>query len=590
MQMMVLNLGFGNKQFAAYLPKLVIAVAASYHQSPPDSTSPHRGLMRPLGKLLIGCTVAAIFAAAGAPSSQAQTASRDTVTEWARGGVCYEIFVRSFFDSDGDGIGDLRGLTQKLDYINDGNPSSKRDLGASCVWLMPIAQSPSYHGYDVTNYYEVNRDYGTTADFRSLISEAHKRGIRVLVDLVLNHTSSEHPWFQSAALDSASPYRDWYLWSPVQKTVKNWGGPVWHHSPFHDEYYYGLFWSGMPDLNLLNPQVKAETEKIARYWLTDMGVDGFRLDAVAHFIEAPDTVMNASANHPWLRDYQAAIKNISPNAFTVGEVSYNTSDEILKYYPDQLDSYFTFEVANLLIDAVRTGTSARLMPALARAQKIFPPGRWSPFLRNHDQTRTMTELNGDFARARVAASLLLTLPGFPFLYYGEEIGVTGSKPDPRLRTPMQWKRAPGVGFTTGTAWAPLQPDSLTANVEAQDNDPNSLLNLYRTLIHLRASNPAIGSGDFVGLTTGNDAIAAYLRRKGSRNVVVVANLGQGKASAVAVSSPAGSLPPGRYIAKSLFGGGQQTSFDVDRRGSISKWIPAPAMNGLSVEIIEISKK
>jgi alpha-amylase len=524
-------------------------------------------------------------------SVEAQTrAATPSSSDWGHGGVCYEIFVRSFFDSDGDGIGDLPGLTQKLDYINDGNPSTRRDLGATCIWLMPVAQSPSYHGYDVTNYYEVNRDYGTTADFKRFMSEAHKRGIRVLVDLVLNHSSSEHPYFRSAALDSASPYRDWYLWSPVQKRVKGWDAPVWHHSPFHDEYYYGLFWSGMPDLNLGNPAVKAETEKIARFWLKDMNVDGFRLDAVGHFIEAGDTVRNASANHPWLRDYEAAIKRIAPNAFTVGEVTYDKNEEILRYYPDQLDSYFTFQIADLLLDAARTGSAAKLMPALTQAQHDFPAGRWSPFLRNHDQTRTMTELRGDFPRARVAASLLLTLPGLPFIYYGEELGMTGSKPDPRLRTPMHWKRAARVGFTTGTAWEPLQLDSLTANVEAQDKDASSLLNLYRTLIHLRAGNAALGSGDFVPLATGQDGVAAYLRSKDQKHVVVVANLASSRATGVALNSAASALPPGHYVARSLLGNSGATTFSVNGTGAISKWIPVPGLESLSVHIIEISKQ
>ena len=177
-------------------------------------------------------------------------------------------------------------------------------------------------------------------------------------------------------MDSASPYRDWYTWSPVQKQNRNWGALIWHRNPYREEYYYGLFWSGMPDLNLSNPKVKAEAEKVARFWLKDMNVDGFRLDAVAHFIEAGDTVMNASGNNPWLRDYEAAIKRIAPNSFTVGEVSYDTPDVILKYYPDQLDSYFTFQIANLLIDAVRKGSAAKLIPALAYSQKTFPPGRW----------------------------------------------------------------------------------------------------------------------------------------------------------------------------------------------------------------------
>jgi alpha-amylase len=540
--------------------------------------------------ILVAALILSVFPMRSGFSIVPQTVSEATGSNWANGGVCYEIFVRSFYDSDGDGVGDLRGLTQKLDYVNDGNASSHRDLGASCIWLMPVAQSPSYHGYDVTNYYEVNRDYGTNADFKRFIGEAHKRGIRVLVDLVLNHTSSEHPYFQAALLDSASPYRNWYLWSPVQKQVKGWGGPVWHRSPFRNEYYYGLFWSGMPDLNLGNPAVTAEAARIARFWLSEMKVDGFRLDAVGHFFEAPDTVRNAAANHPWLRSYESTIKEISPSAFTVGEVTYDNIDELLRYYPDQLDSYFAFHIADLLIDAVRTGSSAGLMRALTRAQHDFPAGRWSPFLRNHDQTRTMTELDGDFPRARLAASLLFTLPGLPFIYYGEEIGMTGAKPDPRLRTPMQWKRGRAGGFTTGMPWEPLQRDSMTANVETQDADPASLLNLYRTLIHLRSASPALGSGDFVSLNTGRDEVAAYLRRKEGRLVAVVANLGAGKVPGIALSSARLALPPGRYAARSLFGNSKQTTFTVDSRGAFSNWVPVPEIDGLAVEIMEISRR
>ena len=226
--------------------------------------------MRPSRSLVSSGIAGALCAALlNAPLVSAQTApgpSRD----WGKGGVCYEIFVRSFYDSDGDGVGDIRGMTEKLDYINDGNPSARRDLGANCIWLMPVAQSPSYHGYDVTNYYQVNRDYGTNEDFKRFMDEAHKRGIRVIVDLVLNHSSSEHPYFQAALLDSSSQYHGWYSWSPAQRRGIGWEAPVWHRNPFRDEYYYGLFWGGMPDLNLANPAVKEEALKISSFWLNDM--------------------------------------------------------------------------------------------------------------------------------------------------------------------------------------------------------------------------------------------------------------------------------------------------------------------------------
>ena len=523
-----------------------------------------------------------------ASSRSAQEPTRPSGGEW-RNAVCYEVFVRSFYDSDGDGIGDLRGLIEKLDHINDGDPDTQRDLGANCIWLMPIAQSSSYHGYDVTNYYHVDRDYGTTEDFRRLIAEAHRRGIRVLVDLVLNHASAEHPYFRSALFDPASPYREWFIWSPTQREVEGWR-PVWHRAPTREEYYYGFFWHGMPDLNLGQPAVRAETKRIARFWLTEMGVDGFRLDAVAHFFEAGDTLMHASANHPWLRDYADYLRRIAPDAFHVGEVWGNIAT-MRAYYPDQLDAYFIFEVADSLIAAARSGSKRPVVSAVQRAQRDLPPGRWASLLRNHDQTRTMTELGGDVARARTAATLLLTLPGVPFVYYGEEIGMTGEKPDPRLRTPMHWVREPAAGFTRGMPWEPLQPDSFTANVEAQNTDSTSLLNHYRRLIHMRVAHPELGaSGEFVPLGTGEDAALAYLRQEDGRAALVVANLGDRSLSGVALSSTGPVLSPGRYVARPLLGSVQQTEVRVTRDGRIHRWIPIPHLAPFEVHVLELSRR
>jgi 1,4-alpha-glucan branching enzyme len=238
---------------------------------------------------------------------------------WRRGAVCYEIFVRSFYDSDGDGVGDLNGLIQKLDYINDGDPDSQRDLGARCIWLMPVTQSPSYHGYDVTNYYHVERDYGTNDDFKRLIGEAHRRGIRVLVDLVLNHASSEHPYFKDALLNPGSPYRDWFVWSVTDPGIQGpWGQQVWHRAPGREEYYYGLFWGGMPDLNYETPAVRTEAQELATFWLMEMGADGFRLDAIKHLVEEDygRVAEHVPATHEFLREFAAHIRRVAPDAFT----------------------------------------------------------------------------------------------------------------------------------------------------------------------------------------------------------------------------------------------------------------------------------
>jgi alpha-amylase len=506
---------------------------------------------------------------------------------WTHGATCYEVFVRSFYDSNGDGIGDIPGLIAKLDYINDGNPQSRRSLGARCIWLMPVAESPSYHGYDVTDYYRVERDYGTNDDFKRLVAEAHKRGIKVLVDMVLNHTSSENPWFQSALRDPASPYRAWYRWSPTKVVEKNWGGEVWHHSPVRDEYYYGLFWGGMPDLNYMHPPVMAEMKKVARFWLQDMGVDGFRLDAVPYLVEGNGQVAHTGGTHGVLHDYGAYVRSVKPDAFTIGEVTY-PNDILLTYYPEQLDSYFAFEIADSIITAVRSGSAKGLLAPLLRLQGDVPANRWSPFLRNHDQPRTRTELSGDMALSRIASFLLLTMPGVPFVYYGEEIGMIGAKPDERLRTPMQWSPAPGAGFTRGRPWERLQDDSLTTTVEAQDKDPSSLLALHRRLIHLRDANTALGVGELVALTASANAVAAYIRRDGDRAVLVIANLSRAPVSGVSLTSQAEALRPGRRATRNLLGGSAVAPLRVGDDGQLHGYVPLATLAPLEGYLIELS--
>ncbi|HSU14579.1 alpha-amylase family glycosyl hydrolase [Longimicrobium sp.] len=533
-----------------------------------------------LASLSIAALVVAVPATAQVP------AAPDTA--WERGGTCYEVFVRSFQDSNGDGIGDLNGLIQKLDYINDGNPQSQRDLGANCIWLMPVAESPSYHGYDVSNYYRVEPDYGTNDDFKRLMAEAHRRGIRVLVDMVLNHSSSEHPAFQAALRDPSSPYRSWYRFSPTEPGPGPWGGPAWRKSPVRDEYFYGVFWEGMPDLNYQTPAVREEAKKVATFWLTEMGVDGFRLDAVPYLVEEGTVLSGSPGTHALLREYAAHVNRVKPGAYTVGEV-WDSTAAMLQYYPDQLTSYFTFEVSDSLLAAVNRGSAKNLLAGYLRLQQALPPTRYSPFLRNHDQTRTMTVFGGDRAKARLAAVLLLTLPGIPFVYYGEEIGMSGDKPDERLRTPMQWTGAPGAGFTTAKPWEALQPDSATANVAAEERDPRSLLNLYRGLIHGRAANPALAAGRLIPVTASHDAVAAYLRRDGGRAVLVVANLGKTPVSGATLAAAAGALQPGRYLPTDLLTHASATPLTVGRAGAVSGYVPFGTLVPGEVHVLDLTR-
>jgi alpha-amylase len=510
--------------------------------------------------------------------------------DWKTGATCYEIFVRSFYDSDGDGVGDLRGVTQKLDYINDGNPNSTKSLGARCIWLMPIDDSPSYHGYDVRSYYRVNRDYGTTDDFRHLVAAAHKRGIKVLVDLVLNHASSEHPYFKEALRDTASPHRNWFRFSKTKPDQKGpWGQQVWHKSPVRDEYYYGVFTAEMPDLNYENPAVRQEASNVANFWLTTMGVDGFRLDAVPYLVEEGNKLDHTAATHAVLRQFAADVRRIKPDAYTIGEV-WDSIGTQLAYYPDQLDAYFTFEASDAILGAVRNGSAKGLLAPLLRMQGKLPAYRYSPFLRNHDQTRTMTALGNDMPRAKLAAELLLTLPGLPYVYYGEEIGMTGDKPDPRLRTPMQWTGGTAAGFTRGLVWEPLQADSATANVAVQDADKASLLNLYRRLIHLRSTNSALGAGTLIPLETSSDAAAAWVRRDGSRMVLVIANLGTTPLSNVTLSSAVGGLSAGVFRMKDLLGGVAGADVTIERGGNLQGYAPLPTLAPMQTYLFELTAR
>jgi len=303
-------------------------------------------------------------------------------------------------------------------------------------------------------------------------------------------------------------------------------------------------------------------------------VDGFRLDAVPYLLEEGTCLMGCAGTHAFLHEYAGHLRSVKPGAYTVGE-AWGNIDQMMPYYPDQLTSYFGFELADSLLSAARTGSAAGLLTGFLRLQDTLPAYRWSPFLSNHDQTRVLTALGGDVTRARLAATLLLTLPGLPFVYYGEEIGMTGDKPDPRLRTPMQWSARAGLGFTSGTAWESAQPDSMTTNVAAQDADPGSLLNLYRRLIHLRKKNEALATGRLVPLSATSPQVAAYLRRAGDHTVLVVANLGGAAVAGVSVGSGEAALRPGSYAPRNLLGGPSSSTLRVGGDGRVRDYVPLP---------------
>ena len=302
---------------------------------------------------------------------------------WWNDEVFYEVFVRSFSDSDGNGVGDLQGLIDKLDYLDD--------LGVTALWLMPIAQSPSYHGYDTTDYYTVEADYGTNQDFKDLVAAAHERDIEVIVDLMLNHTSSEHPWFVEAASGPESGKRDWYVWSDTDTGEQTeWGAPVWH--PRDGAYYFGLFWEGMPDLNYNNPTVTEQMYDVARFWLQDMGADGFRLDAIRHLIEEDGNFSSTDASHDWLVGWDDFLDDVDPQSLTVGEVWDDTPVVAPYVTSDEVDLTFEFDLAEQMLRSVNSGDPAPFADQLADVLRSYPPGQFAPFLTNHDQDRVMSQL------------------------------------------------------------------------------------------------------------------------------------------------------------------------------------------------------
>jgi glycosidase len=469
-------------------------------------------------------------AAAAAPAPRPSVTGTAGATPWWDGRVFYEIFVRSYADSTtgplaNDGTGDLQGLIERLDHLNDGNPATTTDLGITGIWLMPISPSPSYHGYDVTDYYGVNPEYGTRDDLRRLLAECHKRGIRVIVDLVLNHSSSQHPQFRKA-LRGDPAAQDWYIFLPGDQvpTVRGpWDQVVWHES--NRLHYYGVFWGGMPDLNYRNPDVTAEAYRVADFWLRDVGVDGFRLDAVRYIIEDGAEMADTPETIQWLAGFRSHVKGVNPAALTIGEVW--TSTEIVSDYigAGALDLAFEFDLAAAILDAARSGTKDKLAYTIDNVSASYPLGRYATMITNHDQERTASALDEDPARMKLAASLLLTLPGVPFLYYGEEIGQTGEKPDEMIRNPMPWTGGRNAGFTQASQpWEPLQPGHERRNVAAQDADPDSLLNHYRRLVRLRQAEPALAVGDVRSIETGRNDVIAWERTAGQQRVTVIANL------------------------------------------------------------------
>ena len=516
---------------------------------------------------------------------------------WWKRGVVYQIYPRSFQDSNGDGIGDLAGIAARLGYV--------ADLGVDAIWISPIYPSPmADFGYDVSDYCGVHPMFGTLADFERLVEDAHRRGLKVILDFVPNHSSDQHPWFVESRSSRENPKRDWYIWrdpkpdgSVPNNWVSNFGGSAWQWDETTGQYYYHAFLREQPDLNWRNPDLREAMHEVLRFWM-DRGVDGFRVDVIWHMIKdaqfrdnPPNPAWHAgrpeidsllqvhSTDQPEVHDVIAGLRRVLddyPDRVLIGEI-YLPTERLVTYYGKDLSGAhlpFNFQL-------IQTAWNARAIAKLVdEYDAAIPAGGWPNWvLGNHDQPRIAARVGA--AQARVAALLLLTLRGTPTLFYGDELGLAkveippdrvqdpweknepglGFNRDPE-RTPMQWDASAHAGFSTGEPWLPLAPDHATSNVASLSQDPRSILALYRYLIGLRRKSPALAIGGYRPVTT-EGAVFAFLRSHETQYLGVVLNLG---ADAVTVGGEALGRPGTLLLSTYLDRVGEEVASGIALRG------------------------
>jgi maltose alpha-D-glucosyltransferase/alpha-amylase len=485
---------------------------------------------------------------------------------WYKNAVFYQVYIRAFADGNGDGHGDFLGLTRKLDYFHD--------LGANCLWLSPMYSSPLVDdGYDISDYYNIHPDYGSLDDFRTFVSEAHARNLRVIADLVLNHTSDQHPWFQAARANRNSPFRDYYVWSDTDQRYRDariifldTEKSNWTWDEMAGQYFWHRFYSCQPDLNYDNAAVRAEMLNVLQFWL-DLGLDGFRADAVPYLFEREGTnCENLPETHAFLKEIRRFIDERYPDRILMAEANQWPQD-LRPYFGegDEFHMAFHFPVMPRIFMALHKADCEPIVTILQATPPIPDECQWVAFLRNHDELtlEMVTEkerqwmwqeyapdprmrlnlgirrrlaplLDGDRRKIELANALLFALPGSPILYYGDEIGMGDNIwLDDRdgVRTPMQWNEGPNAGFSTaspGVLYAPLIDDERfgyrRVNVAAQRADAGSLWHTLRELLSIRKAHPAFGRGRYEFLDSGNRSVLAVVRAYGAQVILAVSNL------------------------------------------------------------------
>ena len=483
---------------------------------------------------------------------------------WFQEAVFYELYVRAYCDSNGDGKGDFRGAIEKLDHI--------KSLGVDCIWIMPMYPSPLMDdGYDVADYYSIHPDYGDLDDFKAFLGAAHARGLRVIIDLVMNHTSADHPWFQAARSDPNSPYRDYYVWSDTAEKYTDTRiifldtePSNWTYDETAGQYFWHRFYSHQPDLNYDNPAVHEEMFRVIRFWM-DMGIDGFRADAVPYLYEREGTnCENLQETHNFLKKVRRLMDEEYPDAVLIAEAN-QWPEDLIPYFGDndEFQVCFHFPIMPRLYQALKSGDKTPIVDIWSRTPPIPPGTQWMMFLRNHDELtlemvtpevrqwmweqyapeprmrlnlgirrRQLPLLDGDKRRWLLLNALFLSLPGAPILYYGDEIGMGDDIwLDDRngVRTPMQWNRSKNAGFSQAEeTYLPVLDDPVygyqTVNVAAEEADPDSYLNWTRFLVHTRQGEKALRVGEFDWVETGNTAVLAFKRFTETGEVLCLFNL------------------------------------------------------------------
>ncbi len=509
---------------------------------------------------------------AGAVEPVPDTFTREKPNEphWYKNCVFYEVLIRGFYDSTGDGTGDIRGLTERLDYL--------QWLGIDCIWLLPIYESPLRDGgYDISDFMKILPEFGDLGDFVELVDEAHKRGLRVIADLVMNHTSDQHPWFKASQEDPDGPFGDFYVWSDsnegyqdariifVDTETSN-----WQYDPVRGQYYWHRFFSHQPDLNFDNPAVQEAMLEVLRFWL-DLGIDGFRLDAVPYLFEREGTnCENLKETHDYLKSVRKEIDRLYPDRVMLAEANQWPAD-VVEYFGDpatggdECHMAFHFPVMPRIFMAVRREQRYPISEIMAQTPKIPDNAQWGIFLRNHDELtlemvtdeerdymyseyakdprmkanigirrRLAPLLDNDRNQLELFTALLMSLPGSPVLYYGDEIGMgdniwLGDRDG--VRTPMQWTPDRNAGFSQcdpARLYLPVVMDPIygyqAINVESQQNNTGSLLHWTRKMIEIRKRHPVFGVGDYTELSASNPSVLAFVREYGNDRVLCVNNL------------------------------------------------------------------